>query len=138
MFSSINLTFYLWFNWRVQSGIRNSEGLLSPGWDIHFKIFRLPQKFCSNSRCFCTNLPSRYFRISYQMKEFFLSHTPCRKFFLVTERNIFALQVVINVHRKKFLVTERNLLSRAEISCQRKKCFCHRNTSLVTGRNFLS
>ena len=70
--------------------------------------------------------------ISCQMKEFFLSHTICRKYSLVRGRNILALQV-INCHRKIFLVTERNLhsRSRAEISCHKKKF-------LVTGGNFLS
>ena len=69
-------------------------------------------------------------RISCQMKEFFLSHTTCRKYFLVTGRNFLALQL-INCHRKKFIVTERNHLSRAEISCHKKKFF-------VAGGNFLS
>ena len=77
------------------------------------------------------------------MKEFFLSHTTCRKYFLATGRNFLALQV-INCHRKKFIVTEsifyqgqkflvtrRNFLLQGRISCQRQKC-------PVTGRNFLS
>ena len=55
------------------------------------QIFRLIQSFSCNSGCFCTNLTARYFRISCQMKEFILSHTTCRKHFLVTGRNILAL-----------------------------------------------
>ena len=87
-------------------------------------------------------------RISWQRKEFFLSHTTCRKYFLVTGRNF--LQV-INGRRKKFIITERNLLSRAEISCHKKKFLvtrrnfllqeeisCYRKRVLVTGRNYLS
>ena len=90
------------------------------------------------------------FCISCQMKEFFLSHTTCRKYFLVTGRNFLALQV-INCHRKKFIVTERNLLSMAEISSHKKKILvagrnfvsqegisCLRKKFLVIGRNFLS
>ena len=108
------------------------------------EIFRLTRNFCRNSRCFCMNLTSRYFRISCQMKEFFLSHTICRKYFLVRGRNILALQV-INCPRKKFLVTERSLYSRsrAEISCQRRNFLLqeeisrHRKKCLVIGRNFL-
>ena len=50
------------------------------------------------------------------MKEFFISNTTCRRYFLVTRRSILALQI-INCHRKKFLLTERDLFSRAEISC---------------------
>ena len=68
------------------------------------------------------------FCFSCQMKEFFLSHTTYRKYFLVRGRNFLE---VINCRRKKFIVTERNLLSRAEISCHKKKF-------LVAGRNFLS
>ena len=66
--------------------------------------------------------------ISCQMKKFFLSHTTCRKYFLVTGRNF--LQV-INWQRKKFIITERNLLSREEI-------YCHKKKFLVAERNFLS
>ena len=82
-------------------------------------------------------------RISCQMKEFFLSHTTCRKYFLVTGRNFLALQV-INCHRKKIISIGRNLLSRAEISCHRKNFLsqeelsCHRKKFLVRGRNALS
>ena len=88
-------------------------------------------------------------RISCQMKEFFLSHTTCRKYFLVTGRNFLALQVT-NFHRKKFIVTERNLSSRAEISWQKLKFHaagnflsqeaisCLRKKFLVSGRNFLA
>ena len=59
-------------------------------------------------------------RISCQMKEFFLSHTTCRKYIPFTGRPFLALQL-INCHRKKFIVTERNHLPRAEISCHKKK-----------------
>jgi len=58
------------------------------------------------------------------MKKFFLSHTTCRKYFLITGRKFLVLQV-INCHRKKFIFTEE------EISCFGKKF-------LVIGRNFLS
>ena len=114
------------------------------------EIFRLTRKFCCNSRCFVASLTSRYFCISCLMKKFFPSHTICRKYFLVTGRNILALKVIY-CHRNKFLVTESNLLLRADISCLRTKFLlagrnflsqdkisCHRKKFLVRGRNILS
>ena len=67
--------------------------------------------------------------ISCQMKKFFLSHTTCRKYFLLIGRKLLVLQVInchrgriflfwkeISCHRKKFLVRGRNVLSQEEIS----------------------
>ena len=86
--------------------------------------------FCNNWCCFGVELTSMYFSISCQMKEFFLSQTTCRKYFLVTGSNILALQV-INCHKKKFLVTGRNFLSEPEMSCHRKKFLCIRRNFLL-------
>ena len=67
--------------------------------------------------------------ISCQMKNFFLSHTTCRKYFLVTG--------------KKFLVSGRIFLSQEEISCLRRNFLaleeisCHRKKLFVKGRNFM-
>ena len=103
-----------------------SRGTKEPG---SHEIFRLTRNFCCNSRCFVASLTSRYFCISCLMKKFFPSHTICRKYFLVTGRNILSLQL-INCHRKKIIVTERNLLPKANI-------FCHKKNFFVAGTNVL-
>ena len=87
---------------------------LAPGWDFSREPgSQAPTKSCRNSRFFGANLTSRYFRISCQMKEFFLSHTTCRKYFLVTGRNILTLQV-IDCRKKKFLVQKRNFFTKGK------------------------
>ena len=121
------LRYFLFTNLRRHQGIpafgREFEGppikmFLTPSLRLRIKLSqtrvgysrgaRLSQRFCSNSGCFGANLTLRYFRISCKMKEFFPSHTTCRKYFLVTGRNFLAPHV-IDCHMKKFLVTDRNL-----------------------------
>ena len=114
-------------NFLPMTRVGYSRGTRDPG---SHEIFGLTRNFCSNSRCFGVNLTSRYISISCQMKEFFLSHTTCRKYFLVTGRN-FLSEAEMSCHSKKFPGIRRNFLSQIEISWHQKKF-------LVTERNFLS